>query len=111
MSADAGRELSRLEHELGRLADEIARAPERGPELERAVIASEEARKAADAEVERIVRDFLGLRQQEHAPAFEAAPGARGRPVDIRVVAQQAARIGVEQVVPLVLRNRGHEFL
>jgi hypothetical protein len=50
---------------------------------------------AADAQVERVGRAFVLLRQQEHTPALEAAPGARRRPELLRVVAQQAAGIGL----------------
>nr|WP_314437449.1 chromosome segregation protein SMC [uncultured Brevundimonas sp.] len=54
MAADARRELERLDHELTRLTAEIAAAPERGPELDKALLTAEDARKAADAEVERL---------------------------------------------------------
>ena len=43
MAADARRELDRLHHELARLQAEIAAAPSRGPELDKALAAAEDA--------------------------------------------------------------------
>ena len=52
-AADAERELARLAADLEAVQAEIAAAPERGPELEAALKTAEEARAAADGEVER----------------------------------------------------------
>jgi chromosome segregation protein len=69
MAADARRELDRLDHELGRLNAEIAAAPERGPELDRALAAAEEARKAAEAEVERLASALAAVEARANAEA------------------------------------------
>jgi chromosome segregation protein len=67
MAADAQRELDRLDHELTRLKAEIAAAPERGPELDKAVLATEDARKAADAEVERLAGTLAAVEARANA--------------------------------------------
>ncbi|WP_292084417.1 MULTISPECIES: chromosome segregation protein SMC [unclassified Brevundimonas] len=67
MAADAKRELDRLDHELTRLKAEIAAAPERGPELEKALLAAEDARKAADAEVERLAGTLAAVEARANA--------------------------------------------
>ncbi|WP_312784600.1 AAA family ATPase [Brevundimonas sp.] len=67
MAADARRELDRLDHELTKLKAEIAAAPERGPELERALQAAEDARKAADAEVERLAGTLAAVEARANA--------------------------------------------
>lgn len=67
MAADAGRELERLDRELEKLKVEIAAAPERGPELERALLEAEDARKAADAEVERLAGTLAAVEARANA--------------------------------------------
>jgi len=67
MAADARRELDRLDHELTRLQAEIAAAPERGPELDKALAAAEDARKAADAEVERLAGTLAAVEARANA--------------------------------------------
>jgi len=54
MSGDAADELARLAGALETLTAGIAGAPTRGPELDAALAVAEDARKAADAEVERV---------------------------------------------------------
>ena len=67
MAADAKRELDRLDHELSRLKAEIAAAPERGPELEKALLVAEDARKAADGEVERLAGTLAAVEARANA--------------------------------------------
>jgi chromosome segregation protein len=67
MAADARRELDRLDHELTRLQAEIAAAPERGPELDKALAAAEDARKAADGEVERLAGTLAAVEARANA--------------------------------------------
>ena len=67
MAADAKRELDRLDHELTRLKAEIAAAPERGPELDKALQAAEDARKAADGEVERLAGALAAVEARANA--------------------------------------------
>ncbi len=67
MAADAQRELDRLDNELSRLKAEIAAAPERGPELDKALAAAEEARKAADGEVERLAGMLAAVEARANA--------------------------------------------
>ena len=67
MAADAQRELDRLDHELTRLKAEIAAAPERGPELDKALAAAEDARKAADGEVERLAGTLAAVEARANA--------------------------------------------
>ncbi|QSF55449.1 chromosome segregation protein SMC [Brevundimonas fontaquae] len=67
MAADAQRELDRLENELSRLKAEIAAAPERGPELDKALAAAEDARKAADGEVERLAGMLAAVEARANA--------------------------------------------
>lgn len=67
MAADAQRELDRLDNELSRLKAEIAAAPERGPELEKALAAAEDARKAADGEVERLAGMLAAVEARANA--------------------------------------------
>ena len=67
MAADARRELDRLDHELERLKAEIAAAPERGPELDKVLAAAEDARKAADAEVERLAGTLAAVEARANA--------------------------------------------
>ena len=84
MAGDAQRELDRLEHDLSRLKAEIAAAPERGPELEKALLAAEDARKAADAEVERLAGTLAA------AEARANAETARRRDAEARLARVQA---------------------
>lgn len=87
MAADARRELDRLDHELDRLKAEIAAAPERGPELDTALRLAEDARKAADAEVERLAGTLAAVEARANAET------ARKRDAEARlarVVAQHA---------------------
>jgi chromosome segregation protein len=58
MAADAKRELDRLDHELTKLKAEIAAAPERGPELEKALL---------DAEVERLAGTLAAVEARANA--------------------------------------------
>ena len=67
MAADARRELDRLDHELTKLKAEIAAAPERAPELEKALLAAEDARKAADGEVERLAGTLAAVEARANA--------------------------------------------
>lgn len=67
MATDAKRELDRLDHELTRLKAEIAAAPERGPELEKALLVAEDARKAADGEVERLAGTLAAVEARANA--------------------------------------------
>lgn len=67
MAADAQRELDRLDHELTKLKAEIAAAPERGPELDKALAAAEDARKAADGEVERLAGTLAAVEARANA--------------------------------------------
>ncbi|WP_447910465.1 chromosome segregation protein SMC [Brevundimonas bullata] len=79
MAADAKRELDRLDHELSRLKAEIAAAPERGPELEKALLVAEDARKAADGEVERLAGTLAAVEARANAE------GARKRDAEARL--------------------------
>lgn len=79
MAADAKRELDRLDHELTRLKAEIAAAPERGPELEKALLVAEDARKAADGEVERLAGTLAAVEARANAE------GARKRDAEARL--------------------------
>src|SRR5690606_20952482 len=79
MAADAGRELERLDRALEKLKAEVAAAAERGPDLERALQEAEVARKAADAEVERLA----GTLAAEEARAN--AESARKRDAEARL--------------------------
>ena len=86
MAADARRELDRLDQELTRLQAEIAAAPERGPELDKALAAAEEARKAADAEVERLAAALAAVEARANAEA------ARRRDAETRLTRVAAQR-------------------
>lgn len=99
MAADAQRELDRLEHELARLKAEIAAAPERGPELDKALAAAEDARKAADGEVERLAGMLAAVEARANAEtARKRDAGARLA----RVIAQHdQARREREALGPL----------
>ena len=99
MAADARRELDRLDHELSRLKAEIAAAPERGPELEKALLTAEDARKAADGEVERLAGTLAAVEARANAES------ARKRDAEARlarVVSQfEQARREREALGPL----------
>ena len=84
MAGDARRELERLDHELTRLKAEIAAAPERGPELDKALALAEDARRAADADVERVAGTLAA------AEARANAETARRRDAEARLARVQA---------------------
>jgi len=86
MAADAQRELDRIENDLSRLKAEIAAAPERTPELEHAVLETEDARKQADTEVERLAGTLAAVEARANAES------ARKRDAEARlsrVIAQR----------------------
>ena len=84
MAADANLELDRLNGELERLRAEIAAAPERGPELEQALLAAEDARRAADAEVERLAGTLAAVEARANAET------ARKRDAEARLARVQS---------------------
>ena len=84
MAGDAGDELARLGAALETLTAEIAGAPRRGPELEAALAASEDARKAADAEVERVAGAAASVEARVNAE------GVRKRDAEARVARAEA---------------------
>ena len=86
MAADAQRELDRIENDLTRLKAEIAAAPERTPELERAVAETEEARRQADAEVERLAGTLAAVEARANAET------ARKRDAESRLARVTAQR-------------------
>ena len=86
MAADAQRELDRIENDLTRLKAEIAAAPERTPELERAVAETEEARRQADAEVERLAGTLAAVEARANAES------ARKRDAEARLSRVTAQR-------------------
>jgi chromosome segregation protein len=79
MSEDAGAELARLTTELETLTAEVAAAPARGPELDAALLAAEDARRAADAEVERLAGTLAAVEARANAET------ARKRDAEARV--------------------------
>jgi chromosome segregation protein len=85
MAEDAGAELARLSAELESLTAEVAAAPARGPELDAALIAAEEARRAADAEVERLAGTLAAVEARANAET------ARKRDAEGRVARATAA--------------------
>jgi len=91
MAADAGRELERLDRELEKLKAEMAAAPERGPELERAVLETEDARKAADAEVERLAGTLAAVEARANAESARKRD-AEARLTRVRAQHEQAQR-------------------
>ncbi|WP_312127214.1 chromosome segregation protein SMC [Brevundimonas sp.] len=86
MAADAQRELDRITSDLTRLKAEIAAAPERTPELERAVAETEEARRQADAEVERLAGTLAAVEARANAES------ARKRDAEARLSRVTAQR-------------------
>lgn len=86
MAADAQRELDRITSDLTRLKAEIAAAPERTPELERAVAETEEARRQADAEVERLAGTLAAVEARANAES------ARKRDAEARLARVTAQR-------------------
>ncbi|WP_312812219.1 chromosome segregation protein SMC [Brevundimonas sp.] len=86
MAADARKELDRIENDLSRLKAEIAAAPERGPELDRAVAETEDARKQADAEVERLAGTLAAVEARANAES------ARKRDAESRLARVTAQR-------------------
>lgn len=85
MSGDAATELARLTAALDTLTAEIAAAPARGPELDQALAAAEDARRAADAEVERVAGTLAAVEARANAET------ARKRDAEARVVRAEAA--------------------
>ncbi|MDP2117071.1 MAG: AAA family ATPase, partial [Brevundimonas sp.] len=84
MAWDAGDELARLGAALETLTAGIAGAPTRGPELEAALAAAEDARKAADAEVERVAGAAASVEARVNAA------DARKRDAEARVARAEA---------------------
>lgn len=85
MSGDAAGELSRLTAALDILAADMAAAPARGPELEQALVAAEDARREADAEVERLAGMLASVEARANAET------ARRRDGESRVARADAA--------------------
>ncbi|WP_298747706.1 chromosome segregation protein SMC [uncultured Brevundimonas sp.] len=84
MAGDAEGELTRLGAALEALQAEMAAAPARGPELEAALAAAEDARKAADAGVERVAGAAAAVE------ARVSAENARKRDAEARVARAEA---------------------
>jgi chromosome segregation protein len=84
MAGDASDELTRLGAALETLTAEIAGAPTRGPELDAALAAAEDARKAADAEVERVAGAAASVEGRVNAES------ARKRDAEARVARAEA---------------------
>ena len=91
MSGDAEGELARLGSELEVLTAEIAAAPERGPELDRALETAEEGRRAADAGVERLAGSLAAVEARANAET------ARKRDAEARVARAVAAQDGARR--------------
>ena len=91
MSGDAEGELARLGTELEVLTAEIAAAPARGPELERALEAADEGRRAADAEVERLAGSLAAVEARANAET------ARKRDAEARVARAVSALDGARR--------------
>ncbi len=85
MAGDAQSELARLAAEAEALMAEIAVAPTRGPELETALATAEDARRAADAEVERIAGTLAAIEARANAET------ARRRDAEARLSRAEAA--------------------
>ena len=90
MAGDASDELTRLGAALETLTAEIAGAPTRGPELEAALAAAEDARKAADAEVERVAGAAASVEARVNAES------ARKRDAEARVARAEAQLASAE---------------
>ncbi|MHC3128391.1 hypothetical protein OB03_14405, partial [Brevundimonas sp. GN22] len=73
-------------NDLSRLKAEIAAAPERTPELERAVLETEDARKQADTEVERLAGTLAAVEARANAES------ARKRDAEARLSRVTAQR-------------------
>ncbi len=84
MAGDAGDELARLGTALETLTAGIAGAPTRGPELEAALALAEDARKAADAEVERVAGAAASVEARVNAES------ARKRDAEARLARAEA---------------------
>ncbi|MBJ7483697.1 AAA family ATPase [Brevundimonas sp.] len=85
MAEDAAAELARLTADLGALTAEMAAAPARGPELDAALAVAEDARRTADAEVERIAGTLAAVEARANAET------ARKRDAEARVARAEAA--------------------
>jgi chromosome segregation protein len=85
MAEDAATELARLTAELETLTAEVAAAPARGPELDAALLAAEDARRAADAEVERLAGTLAAVEARANAET------ARKRDAEARVARATSA--------------------
>lgn len=85
MSGDAASELARLTADLDTLTAEIAAAPARGPELDQALATAEYARRATDAEVERVAGTLAAVEARANAET------ARKRDAEARVARAEAA--------------------
>ncbi|MDB5475219.1 MAG: chromosome segregation protein, partial [Phenylobacterium sp.] len=72
---DADAALKRLAEDLAAIADAIARAPERQPELEAVAKAAEAGRAAADAEVERLAGELAAQEAQSRAAGARVEEG------------------------------------
>jgi len=89
ITEDADVALKRLADDLQALQDQIAGAPERGPELEAAAKAAEVARAAADAEVERLAGE-LAAQEAERRAARARVEEAQTRVARTRRALDQA---------------------
>jgi chromosome segregation protein len=85
MAGDAAAELARLTAELDILTAEVAAAPARGPELDAALLDAEDARRGADAEVERLAGTLAAVEARANAET------ARKRDAEARVARATSA--------------------
>jgi chromosome segregation protein len=85
MAGDAAGQLARLAAEAEALTAEITAAPTRGPELEAAMAAAEDARRAADAEVERVAGTLAAIEARANAES------ARRRDAEARLARAESA--------------------
>ncbi|KQS55503.1 chromosome segregation protein SMC [Brevundimonas sp. Leaf363] len=91
MAEDAAAELKRLDGDLERLKAEIAAAPERGPELDLALAAAEDARAIAEAEVERSAGALAAVEARASAETARKRD-AEARLTRVRAQLEQAQR-------------------
>jgi chromosome segregation protein len=85
MAEDAAGQLARLTAEADALTAEITAAPTRGPELEAAMAAADDARRTADAEVERVAGTLAAIEARANAET------ARRRDAEARLARAEAA--------------------